>query len=208
MNKIVATADLHGALPDIPPCDIVVFAGDITGTGQAMEYRRFFRYANELPAEYVIMVAGNHDTMELYNPKYKSDKIITLLNQGIELNGLKIWGSPYSNPFNGWRFMPDDETRDDAYSEIPNDTDILITHGPEHMILDLLPQQGHVGDKVLAKHITRIRPKVHICGHIHEGYGYTNITGVHSYNVSYISGKFDRINEPVSIRLDDKKRVC
>lgn len=207
MIKIIATSDWHGALPTIPECDILMIGGDNTVRGAQHEYERFFQHVQQAPCKHAVAVGGNHDNPDFYNERWESDKIIRLYNQPCEVMGLQIWGSPCSQPFNDWNFMPDDDSRDDIYSEIPNDLDILLTHGPEWLINDMNGIGEHIGDKILADHIARAKPYMHIAGHVHEGYGYSNISGTHSYNVSYVGKNFSSLNPPVEIRLNNKNRL-
>jgi len=68
--------------------------------------------------------------------------------------------------------MMNGENRKEHWEKIPMNTDILITHGPPMDIMDKTEIGGHhVGCQYLAKRIKKVKPKVHIFGHIHETYG-------------------------------------
>jgi len=94
-----------------------------------------------------------------------------LINETVTIEGLRMWGSPVtlSGPAYGIR---SEEERRRIYSSIPEGTDVLITHGPPLGILDCAPGSAvHQGDPVLLQALPRIRPKLHVYGHIHSGYG-------------------------------------
>ena len=100
---------------------------------------------------------------------------ITLLyDEAIILDcGLKIYGSPYTPEFYEWAFsLKNQEEKIECWSKIPNDTNILVTHGPPLGILDQNADGIPCGDDILLKEVQeRVKPKLHLFGHIHEGYG-------------------------------------
>jgi hypothetical protein len=85
----------------------------------------------------------------------------------------KVYGSPGSPWFGGWAFNYDrGEHAEVLHSEIPNDTDILLTHGPPSSILDLVNRdRTRVGCRVLMQRVSEIQPALHVFGHIHEAHG-------------------------------------
>lgn len=93
------------------------------------------------------------------------------------VEGYKFFGSPYCTEFYDWGFMVKDEVLTEKYGQIPDDTEILVTHQPPYNILDWFPSTPlndpkRCGSKVLADELNkRLRPLYHIFGHIHEGYG-------------------------------------
>ena len=206
MTKIIATSDLHGARPDIGECDILILAGDVVGHPTNAGYNRFFEWLADIPARDIVLIAGNHDNMLLYDHP-DSSKYHTLFNETVVINGISIFGSPYSKPFNNWNFMPNDDVRFDAYMMMPDNLDILVTHGPQHMILDRSNYGEILGDRVLGDVIRARRPYMHVFGHIHEGYGYSRASNIHSFNVAYTGDYFDMTNKPVEIVLDNNKKL-
>jgi Icc-related predicted phosphoesterase len=100
-----------------------------------------------------------------------SDRIVYLENEFAELEGIKFWGSPVQPEFCGWAWNEErgEEIRK-TWAQIPNDIDVLVTHGPPMGILDWVGRT-HVGCEELRLAIHRAQPKVHVFGHIHGAYG-------------------------------------
>jgi Icc-related predicted phosphoesterase len=162
------------------------------------------------PAIYKIFVAGNHDDMceavpSLVKQLFHENDIIYLDNAQVEIEGIKIWGSPYTPRYGGWSFMKE---RGDEMSRIwkmiPEDTDILITHGPPMNILDFtLRGKVNAGCWDLAHKIKQIKPKLHLFGHVHEGYG-THFDGTtRYYNSSILDVDYQFTNELQMINYED-----
>lgn len=87
---------------------------------------------------------------------------------------LSVYGSPWQPEFYDWAFNYPHNGREaeQIWSRIPDATDILITHGPPYDILDQCDDGNKAGCRVLRRNIEeRVRPRLHIFGHVHEGYG-------------------------------------
>ncbi len=130
-----------------------------------------------------------------------------LQDSGCEIDGVKFWGSPWQPEFNDWHFnLSRGEPLARKWRLIPDDTDVLITHGPPHGILDECPEwisgwgrtRGtvHVGCEELAKALERVQPKVHIFGHIHEGAGVLEQDGRTYINASSMDANYDITHPP------------
>ncbi len=204
--KIIAISDLHGAQPKIPTCDILIVAGDTVGHNTPGQRFAFNQWLKNVRAKDKVVIAGNHDGLEFYDKREHIKGVHYLFNQTVEVQGLTIFGSPYTPPFQNWNYMPDDKTRYQAFMECPDDVDILVTHGPEYLILDKNFKGESCGDRMLSKALENKNPRVHIFGHIHEGYGYSDVTGMKSYNVSYVDQTYRNTRNPVEILLDIKKK--
>lgn len=188
--KIVTFSDTHNCHDQVilPDCDICIFAGDFSGRGNRIETSFFMRwFAKQTQCKHKIIVFGNHDICfqskfeeETHARKwlpqllleYKDDFII-LNNNSVVIEGIKIWGSPASTWYHGerWAFNYDKADIIDIWEQIPMDADIVVTHGPAFGILDEIFDGSHVGCISLLDKLKEIKPKYHICGHIHESRG-------------------------------------
>jgi len=193
MFKIVTISDTHWRFNEIevPECDLLIHAGDISGKGSKEEVLDFLSWYSKRPSIYKILIAGNHDFFFERDNKECEDLckqygIVYLNDSNVTIEGIKIHGSPIQPEFCNWAF---NRARTKAESKdfgnhlvshnfigthwdlIPDNTDILITHGPPYDILDQCAHGGKVGCELLAKKILKIKPKLHIFGHIHEARG-------------------------------------
>jgi len=189
--RILAISDTHGQHNHFPKdyfreIDVIIHAGDTTNYKDVYrneaEFWDFYNWFIEIPVKYKILVAGNHDAFLFHKRISKAEMlekgIIYLENEETIVEGIKIWGSPYSPSFGDWHFMKDRSKLSEIWKNIPSDTDILITHTPPKGILDLsFNKEGKLefcGCKSLMTYIKRIIPKYHIFGHIHTMDGIEN----------------------------------
>lgn len=198
--KIVAISDTHGKWNKlkIPECDILISAGDYSFNGEPHMVKDFHRWLNKQDAGYIISVQGNHETWVEKN--WNEAKAIAVeacpavhfIDEGlVEVEGIKIWCSAITPWFHNWawnRHRGEEIKR--HWSVIPDDTDILVTHGPADGILDQIlfidgTPKERVGCTDLLNRIKELKNlQVHICGHIHSGHGQEHKYGVSYYNVS------------------------
>lgn len=175
--KITCVSDLHGETPQLDGGDLLIVAGDLTGTDKLSEYEAFVRWLNKQDYKKKIVIAGNHDgLLETEGPqllKWAADTEY-LQDSATEFNGLKIWGSPWTPEFCDWHFMlkRGDEIKA-KWDLIPDDIDLLVTHGPPATILDVVPRPysgfEHVGCVDLLRTLKRLKNlKLHVFGHIHS----------------------------------------
>jgi len=198
--KCWAISDTHTDhyLLDIPKdIDIVIAGGDYSNPYNldinTVEVVEFLNWFSDLPIKYKIFIAGNHDSSIYHgwvNPREWKD-LIYLENSGVEIEGIKIWGSPFTPTFGNWAFMKSREKLGQMWENIPSDTDILVTHGPPKGILDLSENRNceleFCGDSALFKATQKIKPKYHIFGHIHNTRSINN-QGIRIFNdVTYIN---------------------
>lgn len=180
--KFVCVSDTHNRLDriDFPPGDVLIHAGDLTGRGSLDEIERGIKELAKLDYRYKILIAGNHDFGFEQQPKAvqqiltkQGPDIIYLLDQAVTIEGIKIYGSPWQPWFHNWAFNVErGQEIKKKWDLIPDDIDILITHGPPHGFRDLTAWGIHAGCEELLRVVReRVRPRYHIFGHIHEGYG-------------------------------------
>jgi predicted phosphohydrolase len=176
------THDRHAELA-IPDGDIFIHAGDFTMAGDPRAIAAFGKWLRALPHRYKIVIAGNHDFAFEHAPERARealgvgwdgviyDGLIYLEDSGVTINGITFWGSPWQPWFYDWAFNlrrgPELAAK---WALIPTDTDVLITHGPPHGVLDVVRDE-HVGCAELMKRLGSLNPRLHVFGHIHEGAG-------------------------------------
>ena len=211
MPKIVCLSDTHNCHDRIavPDGDILIHSGDATIHGSIEEIIAFNDWFAKLPHPRKIFVAGNHD--RLFETSTQTARtlldssIYYLQDSAIEIENLKIYGSPWQPRFFDWAFnLSRGRELAEKWKLIPSDTDILITHGPPFGILDEVKNQYSIenaGCEELLKKIEQIRPQLHVFGHIHSGYGITKNFGVHFVNASNCDENYLPVNPPLIVRL-------
>jgi Icc-related predicted phosphoesterase len=211
--KIVAFSDIHGQQSkkltrwfDDNPGDLLIFAGDLQ-LNNLDDGTNFIKWFQQLPYTNKVSVFGNHDGNYIYTLTYIVQNgltdIVFLNNGGITINGIKIFGSPHSVQYGSWWFMKKDEELTELWDKIPDDTDILITHGPPFEILDYNFNNITTGSKTLLKRVNELSNlRYHVFGHIHESYGMTNINGKTFINASLLDEKYQLVNNPIVFDYD------
>ena len=205
--KIVLISDTHGNHNFIiPEGDILIHAGDVSLRGTKKEIDCFIDWFQKQPHKHKIFIAGNHDFYfeeALKNNIKINDTNLNYLNDsGCEIEGIKFWGSPIQPTFFNWAFNRERGEEIKKYWDlIPNDTDVLITHGPPHKILDLTKNGEYVGCEELKKKVLEIKPKLHVFGHIHEAYGKTVRNKTTFVNASLLDDKYRNVNAPIVIDI-------
>jgi Icc-related predicted phosphoesterase len=188
--------------------DVLVCCGDITTRGALSEVKEFSEFLKALDYRYKIVIAGNHDFCFDDQRKntaveiFLNDGIIYLNDSGVEIDGIKFWGSPIQPWFHDWAFnrARGEEIRK-HWNLIPLDTDILITHGPPFGILDLCFHGAQVGCSDLLELVKRIKPRVHAFGHIHESYGSLKIDDTIFINACSLNENYLVAHPPIDIEL-------
>lgn len=207
--KFVAISDTHCRHNNIrlPKGDVLLHAGDICYKGNKEEVVDFLRWFDKQDYRYKIFIAGNHD---FYFEKARQSEIeklipetITYLNDsGVTIEGVNVWGSPVTPWFYNWAF---NRHRGEAILEhwnlIPGDTNVLITHGPVLGIHDRVINGQHVGCRDLLEKIKTIKPKFHICGHIHEAYGVAQKSGTKFINACILNESYELVNKPIVFEI-------
>ncbi len=198
-------SDLHGYKPELSGGDILIIAGDLTARNTLDEYIKFTSWLTKLPYRCKIVIAGNHDGLiEKGKVAIGGDKIHYLCDSGIEFEGLKFWGSPYTPTFGRWYFMRNrGEDIKKHWDLIPSNIDVLVTHGPPFGIFDETIDEIRVGCEDLRFAVQeRVKPRIHCFGHIHEcGDSISEINGITFVNCSYVDERYRPVNSPLRIVL-------
>jgi len=169
------THELHREL-EVPIGDLLIHAGDFTLFGKGSRtIVDFNAWLGELPHPYKVVTYGNHEFALEAKPELRKliTNAIVLVNEPAMVGPAKIWGSPLTQHYGGAFGRSNVADRVRTYSTIPIDTDILITHGPPYGVLDGCPDEypGPAGDRELREAVIRVKPKMHVFGHVHSGYG-------------------------------------
>lgn len=171
--SVVCISDTHNTQPEVPHGDLLIHAGDLSQSGSLEEVQTTVDWLKTLSHPHKVIIAGNHDMLfesddqaqlDLGNITYLQDN-----STGIRFrNGraLNIYGSPWTPTPGTWAFQHRRE-QDVWTGSVPENTDILVTHRPPRFHLDV----AGYGDDNLLKELWRTRPRLHVFGHVHEGYG-------------------------------------
>ncbi|KAE8990055.1 hypothetical protein PR003_g11729 [Phytophthora rubi] len=224
--KVVCVSDTHGLHVDalqVPDGDVFVHAGDFTDTGERSEVLAFNEFLGRLPHRYKIVIAGNHESSfdRQFYPRYwhqyghrqQYDPVevralltnaLYLEDQAVLIEGYLFYGTPWQPEFCNWAFnLPRGDALLRQWRHIPTDTDVLITHTPPMGHGDLVGYQN-VGCADLLREVEdRVRPKLHVFGHVHEGYGRSaSPDGAITYfNASACTHNYDPVNAPFVFEL-------
>ena len=208
LKTIVAMSDTHGRHSNlkVPDGDVLIHAGDFCRYGSREDVNQFAEWFNEFPHRWKIVIAGNHDIALQkylgYSQIFGLFDITYLLDTWTLLQGgPKIWGSPFTPPFQSWAFMLEEDALARKFAMIPDDADVLVTHGPPAGVMDFTDLEGeYAGSHALLARVEQLtddfsgRPLVHIFGHIHERWGQEEGGGYRAYNVAICDFKYNPVN--------------
>jgi len=215
MTKVVCISDTHGQHNEltIPPCDILIHSGDATGSGSHNVMRKFSTWFEQQPAKHKIFVPGNHE-LEFERNLPRSRTWFTeycptgtlLIDQAIELEGIKFYGSPRTPTFFNWAFMADrGEAIKKYWDAIPSDTQFLITHGAPKGILDYVPMDDfNAGCEELLYRVAQLpNLRYHAFGHLHTPGGMTQtFNNVTFINAAMCDEQYGMYREPVVLEVN------
>jgi Icc-related predicted phosphoesterase len=212
-------------MSDLPGGDILIHAGDIMNSGynknDIHDFLYWFGSLKQYDAK--IFIAGNHDRMFENHPEevqewlnkhlkveHLQDEQLTLYGDGpngdMPEGNIRIYGSPWQPWFYDWAFNVERNSLKLAgkWEAIPDNTDILITHGPAFGSLDTVTGRpwDNLGCELLAERIERLKPKIHICGHIHSGRGIEYKNGTLFINASVLDERYEYTQKPITIDFD------
>lgn len=219
--KLTFISDTHtkhnlvGSL--LPGGDVIIHAGDVSSMGYKHEIQQFLKWFNSLDNyTHKIFIAGNHDWGFQDSPDMCKELLefydkVTYLEDNLEVIGddystaVKVYGSPWQPEFYNWAFnLPrNGEELKDKWDNIPMNTDILITHGPPWGHLDTIKGESiPLGCELLTEQIKVVKPKIHVFGHIHSGYGYKFDGDTHYFNAAVLGEKYIFENKPFNVEWD------
>lgn len=221
---IDCVSDLHGHFPKLEGGDLLIVAGDLTGRDTFNENLDFEKWVEEQKYKKVIVIGGNHDNVleqdgHLGIGDYNGKRSEYLCDSGIDFQGFKIWGSPWTLKFQGQNpramafCLGTEKQLAEKWSLIPDSTDILVTHSPPNGILDEVNNRWKCGVRSgslsLKERVVELDLKLHVFGHIHGSYGKTTPsleTQTIFVNASHVDEEYRPINKPIRIILEDLSR--
>ena len=202
--KLVCISDTHGEHRklQLPKGDLLIHAGDISN-GYQDEVEDFLLWFDQLPFTHKVFIGGNMDFPLAQHPTSilgkLSDNVHYLQDELVEIEGLRIWGSPWIPEFVGVFMKKRGADIDRYWEKIPANLDVLITHTPPYGILDTTSRGVKVGCANLAQRLEELAPRFHIFGHVHEAYGYERSSSTQFVNVAFLNRM--GYNSPVEITV-------
>jgi Icc-related predicted phosphoesterase len=213
---IAAMSDLHGFQPTVPAADVVILAGDICPDSfgrvtAAQDPRRQAAWFEHTIRPWVrefgvptLITWGNHDFIQHQDLcALTRGNLQIAVDELVEVDGLRVWLTPWSNRFMNWHWMKTPAELAKIYDRIPAGIDILVSHQPPYGCGDgyvnmETSQYEHIGSRELLNAIRRVRPQLVICGHLHGGYGVYDIDGIPIHNVSVVNEAYQLVH-PVTL---------
>src|SRR6202012_3131967 len=212
--EIVHISDTHGDHRKVvvPPGDILIHSGDFCSYGHDLsEVRDFSDWLNDLPHEHKIVVAGNHDIIMQENSKAKDifqlPDVHYLQDEACIIEDLCIYGTPWTPQFGHWAFMlpRNGLLLKFKWQDIPDCTDILVTHGPPYGFQDKTMMNSKfaesLGCEMLRTRVDQVKPLLHLFGHIHGGYGIHETELTTFVNSAIMNEAYRPVNKPTVIKL-------
>ena len=207
-------SDCHDVYQDLnllvpKDIDILFITGDMTYRGRESEIELLMLELVKLRRriDHIVCTFGNHEVgcegREIeYKLKFAGIGVTLLNHESIEIEGIRIFGSPYTPEFFDWAFMYKREDGEKVWGDIPSGTQVLLTHGPALGILDWC-HDGHVGCEDLKNKVLYGLPalKYHLFGHIHESHGTLEKSGILFSNGSIMNGRYRFVNPPIKFEL-------
>lgn len=210
--KIVAISDSHERhqFVKLPAGDVLVHSGDFTFRGEFSAVAQFANWMSQQPFKHKIVIAGNHELT--FADPIMSPMVINLLksagctylqDSSVEINGVLFYGSPWQPRFYDWAFNLERGPQiSQKWDAIPDNVNVLITHGPGYGTLDYTTRDGSQGCEMLAQRIKQLKHlKAHIFGHLHAGYGHKIINNVHFVNAAVCTDAYIPSNPPVVLEI-------
>ena len=221
--KVTLISDTHSKHKqldaDLPGGELLIHAGDFMNSGyiktEATEFFDWFDAIDNYDTK--VLIAGNHDRIMENDPEW-AQGILTgyktieyLQDEGFALydmdedSSIRLYGSPWQPEFCDWAFnLPrNGEEMKSRWDAIPTDTDILVTHGPPYGYHDIPGGESiRVGCEMLRYRVDELKPKIHVFGHVHGGYGYYFNGHTHFFNASVLNERYNYTNKPFHFEWD------
>jgi predicted phosphohydrolase len=201
------THELHREV-EVPAGDVLIHAGDFTMFSRSIAaICDFNEWLGELPHRHKIVCGGNHEFFLEADPARRSliSNAMVLIDEGVEVDGLRLWASPVTSGYGVAFGMISPQKRARHWAKVP-EVDVLVTHGPPLGVLDCAQgQREGIGDPELLAAVQRIRPLLHVFGHVHAGYGQTSVGDTLHVNCALLGLDGAIANRPVVLRIPRRK---
>lgn len=175
--KLLAFSDLHRDLGQAEKlaemsadADLVIGAGDFASVHEGLEETIGALAAIEAPT---ILVPGNNETEDaLRNATSEWSGATVLHGGGTTIDGVEFYGLGAGVPITpwDWSFDLDDEAATEMLGACPEEV-VLVLHSPPQGHCDSSGSGDHFGSEALLQVIEDKRPRLAVCGHIHESWG-------------------------------------
>lgn len=215
--KILALGDTHNKHSDLtqhiqqmlqsdPDIAMIIHTGDVTDNqdpfSNRQQFRQFAEWFCKFEVPYKILVPGNHDVSVPTYPYLCSEFPVmqVLIHRSLVIDGINFFGSPFTPTYPTWAYHVDRNTSHLYWSQVPDNVDVLITHGPAHGIGDKTSMgvpKGEIkslGDAHLLTRIKQIEPKYHIFGHFHDSTDQIFIKNYGAYQIPELKTKFYNVS--------------
>ena len=222
--KIVIISDTHGLHSEIkhplPKGDVLIHAGDTCNIGIESDVRKFVHWFQNLDGyDTKVFIGGNHDgglewkqdwlkhyindeNLSQSDCVYLEESSFTIQDPKFS-RPIKFYGSPYTPEFMKWSFNVPRKELYKHWEKIPLDTDVLITHGPPEGIRDFNLHNESCGDSSLRFYVEKIKPALHVFGHIHQAYGAMVVGDTLFVNGSTCTERYSPSNKPIVVELTE-----
>jgi len=220
--KIITLSDLHGLFPkDIPDGDVLVITGDICPADNHTIANQKWWLANRFnlwlkslsfDKKHIVCIAGNHDWIFEKKPaEVPKLNCYYLEDSGVSIDGVNFYGYPHTPVFCNWAFNKSPNDLEEAANKIPDNTDVLLTHGPPYGILDTVADRyligydpnetKHCGCTQLKKRVNKLlNLKLHVFGHIHSAHGIVKPSKLGKSSTTFVNASC--VNESYELDYD------
>lgn len=216
---LVCLSDTHGFHDkvQVPDGDVLIHAGDYSRQGTPADVEAFGRWLGRQKHRHIIVVPGNHDLYHEEQPERAKftmlgaanrRRIHVLLDDEVTIDGVRFWGAPWTPFFHDWAFnVKRGKDLREKWAKIPEGVDVVVTHGPPWCRGDMVVRKGlateNAGDVELRDRLWEVKPRLHVCGHIHEGAGIIKADNMVYVNASVLNERYELAHKPTVVVIPD-----
>lgn len=226
--RLACISDTHGELEkvSIPACDILLHAGDVCPDVYHGLWTRHhpilcvdWMREQWLPwitpmlddgwVRHVVLTWGNHDWTQMYGDTrdrqssawdFLPENVHVVVDREVNIDGVRIWGTPWSNEFNGWAWMKPREKLYRVYDQIPFGVDVILSHQPPRGYGGRVGFE-ELGSEELLYRVEHVTPQLVVCGHIHAGHGEYTLGSTKILNAAVVNEKYQVVHPATEVEL-------